>query len=249
MQRLLLYCQFIFILITLSVSISRPHCGVSLQNEPNFLWEPYVSCRKLLQEAEGRINGLQERVGLREAEIKSYEEQINGLSSNIVSLEREMECLKEENGNLREDLEATKDLCNKLDLQKDKLNAELEEHSSIREQLNKENATLKRQLSLAHTGDKAALDGLQELLAASRAEVEQQRIVTNQLNQEVKTLKEQIDELKMKLDEEQRNAARSEALANEYSVQLQELRRMITDDRFAQVQTREEEDYNRYSTF
>lgn len=224
--------------------------GVNMLEVSNHTLEAEsAEAKKLLQEAEGRINGLQERVGLREAEIKTYEEQINGLSSNIVKLETEIECLKEENHNLREDLDATKNLCNKLDLQKDKLNAELEEHSSIREQLNKENATLKRQLSLAQTGDKAAVDGLQELLAASRAEVEQQRIVTNQLNQEVKTLKAQIEELNLKLDEEQRNAARNEALANEYSVQLQELRRMITDDRFAQVQSREEEDYNRYGTF
>lgn len=219
------------------------------KNESNFLWELYVRSRKLLQEAEGRINGLQEQVGLRQAEVKTYEGQINRLSATIVSLETEIECLKEENHNLREDLEATKELCNKLDLQKDKLNAELEEHSNIREQLNKENATLKRQLSLAKTGDKAAVDGLQELLSASRSEVEQERIVTNRLHQEVKSLKEQVDELGLKLDEEQRNAARCEALASEYSVQLQELKRMITDDRFAQVQSREEEDYNRYSTF
>ncbi|XP_062535190.1 centrosomal protein of 135 kDa-like isoform X1 [Armigeres subalbatus] len=224
--------------------------GVNMLEVSNHTLEAEsAEAKKLLQEAEGRINGLQERVGLREAEIKSYEEQINRLSSNVVSLESDVECLKEENQNLREDLEATKELCNKLDLQKDKLNAELEEHSNIREQLNKENSTLKRQLSLAHTGDKAAMDGLQELLAASRAEVEQQRIVTNQLNQEAKTLKDQIEELKLKLDEEERNAVRSDALANEYSVQLQELRRMITDDRFAQVQSREEEDYNRIKPY
>ncbi|KAL9702193.1 hypothetical protein quinque_005711 [Culex quinquefasciatus] len=208
-----------------------------------------AEAKKLLQEAEGRINGLQEQVGLRQSEIKTYERQINELSANIVVLESEVDCLKEENQHLREDLEATKDLCNKLDLQKDKLNEELNEHSSIREQLNRENATLKRQLTLATTGDKAAVDGLQELLAASRSEVEQQRIVTSQLNQEVKSLKEQVSDLSRKLEQERDRATRSEATASEYSVQLQELRRMITDDRFAQVQSREEDDYNRIKSY
>ncbi|EDS34865.1 conserved hypothetical protein [Culex quinquefasciatus] len=208
-----------------------------------------AEAKKLLQEAEGRINGLQEQVGLRQSEIKTYERQINELSANIVALESEVDCLKEENQHLREDLEATKDLCNKLDLQKDKLNEELNEHSSIREQLNRENATLKRQLTLATTGDKAAVDGLQELLAASRSEVEQQRIVTSQLNQEVKSLKEQVSDLSRKLEQERDRATRSEATASEYSVQLQELRRMITDDRFAQVQSREEDDYNRIKSY
>ncbi|XP_055621709.1 centrosomal protein of 135 kDa isoform X2 [Toxorhynchites rutilus septentrionalis] len=204
-----------------------------------------AEAKKLLQEAEGRINGLQQQVGLRETEIKTHEQQINELSTNIVSLESEVQCLREEKHNLREDLEATKDLCNKLDMQKDKLNDELNEHSNIRQQLNRENDTLKRQLSLMKTGDKAAIDGLQELLAASRSEVEQQRIVSNQLNQEVASLKQQMDDLSRKLIEEQGNAARCEALANEYSVQIQELRRMVTDDRFAQLQSREEDDYNR----
>uniref|UniRef100_A0A1Q3G3E5 Putative myosin class ii heavy chain n=1 Tax=Culex tarsalis TaxID=7177 RepID=A0A1Q3G3E5_CULTA len=219
--------------------------GVNMLEVSNHTLEAEsAEAKKLLQEAEGRINGLQEQVGLRQSEIKTYEKQINELSANIVSLESEVDCLKEENQHLREDLEATKDLCNKLDLQKDKLNEELNEHSSIREQLNRENATLKRQLSLANTGDKAAVDGLQELLAASRSEVEQQRIVTSQLSQEVKSLKDQVSELGRKLEEERDRATRSEATANEYSVQLQELRRMITDDRFAQVQSRDEDDYN-----
>ncbi|XP_055614481.1 golgin subfamily A member 4-like isoform X2 [Uranotaenia lowii] len=206
--------------------------------------------RKLLQEAEDRLAEAQEQLEIRETTIKSYERQINELSSNVVSLESEIESLRDQNNNLLEDLEATKELCSKLDLQKDKLKAELDEHSQIREQLNKENATLKRQLSLAKTGDKAAVDGLQELLAGSRSEVEQQRIVTSQLNRELKTLKEQVEDLSTKLDEEHGRAARNEALANEYSVQLQELRRIITDDRFAQVHSREEEqDYNRIAMY
>ncbi|XP_053683707.1 centrosomal protein of 135 kDa [Sabethes cyaneus] len=225
--------------------------GVNMLEVSNHTLEAEsAEAKKLLQEAEDRIGGLQEQVDLRQSEIKTYEQQINELSATVVSLEEEIENLKEENNNLQEDLEATKDLCSKLDVQKDKLQAELEEHSSIREQLNRENDTLKRQLSLAKIGDKAAVDGLQELLAACRSEVEQQRIVIGPLNQEVKSLKDQVQELNKKLTHERDKATKSEALASEYNVQLQELKRMITDDRYAQVQSRQEEDdYNRIKIY
>ncbi|XP_058833557.1 centrosomal protein of 135 kDa [Topomyia yanbarensis] len=224
--------------------------GVNMLEVSNHTLEvESAEAKKLLQEAEDRVSRLQEQVELRQSEIRTYERQINDLSASIISLEEEIECIKEENANLRQDLEATKDLCSKLDLQKDRLKEELNEHSTIREQLNKENDTLKRQLSLAKTGDKAAVDGLQELLAASRSEVEQQRIITGQLNKEVNSLKARVEELTKKLTIERDNSKRNEALANEYSVQLQELRRMITDDRFAQVQSREDDDYNRMKIY
>ncbi|XP_055530632.1 centrosomal protein of 135 kDa isoform X2 [Wyeomyia smithii] len=225
--------------------------GVNILESSNHTLEAEsAEVKKLLQVAEDRIGELQEQLELRQTEIKTYERQINELSTSIVSLEEEVESLKKENSNLREDLEATKDLCSKLDVQKDMLKAELDEHSSIREQLNRENDTLKRQLSLAKIGDKAAVDGLQELLAACRSEVEQQRMITGPLNQEVKSLKSQIEELSEKLAEERDRASKSDALASEYNVQLQELKRMITDDRYAQVQSRQEEDdYNRIKIY
>ncbi|XP_058457113.1 putative leucine-rich repeat-containing protein DDB_G0290503 [Malaya genurostris] len=224
--------------------------GVNMLEVSNHTLEAEsVEAKKLLQEAEDRISALQEQLELRQSEIRKCERQINELSASIVSLEEEIECVREENANIREDLHATKDLCSKLDVQKEKLQEELNEHSSIREQLNKENDTLKRQLSLAKTGDKAAVDGLQELLVASRSEVEQQRMVIGQLNQELKSLKGRLEDITKNLAIERENAVRSEALANEYSVQLQEMRRMITDDRFAQVQSREDNDYNRIKIY
>ena len=201
-----------------------------------------------MNEAEDRISGLEEQMGLRESEIRAYERQINDLSVNVAALESEVDSLKEENHGLRVDLEATKELCQKLDLQKDKLNAELEEHSAIRQQLDKDNEKLRRELTFTKAGDKAAADGLQELLASSRSEVEEQRIIASQLNAEIIRLREQVDELKVKLKEEHANRSRNEALAREYDVQLQEAKRMITDERFAQLMHSRDDDDARYST-
>lgn len=57
--------------------------------------------------------------------------QITDLSNQITEFENN----RDENKNLKADLDAMKELCNKLDLQKDKLNAELTEHSTIRQQV------------------------------------------------------------------------------------------------------------------
>ncbi|XP_058173833.1 centrosomal protein of 135 kDa [Anopheles ziemanni] len=234
--------------------------GVNVLETSNHTLEAETSeAKKLLQEAEDRITSLEELVNMREHDIRECERQMNELSAKLAAAESEIESLRDENHALAMDLEATKELCSKLDLQKDRLNAELQEHSDIREQLAREKGTLQKQLTLTRVGDRAAVDGLQELLTASRSELEQQRIAMAQLNQETQQLRGEIETLTQRLTEEQDKARSSEALAREYSVQLQELRRMLTDKRFAQIRSRtadstEREDYdedddgNRYST-
>ncbi|XP_058066585.1 centrosomal protein of 135 kDa [Anopheles bellator] len=215
--------------------------------------------KKLLQEAEDRIGTLEDLMAQREQDICECERQINMLSAKLAAVESEVDALREDNHALSLDLEANKELCQKLDLQKDKLNEELQEHSNIREQLEREKQTLLKELSLARTGDRAAVDGLQELLTASRAEVEQQRVVLVQRTQEKDRIASENVLLQERLAEQQETARRSEALASEYSVQLQELRRKLTDERFALARSRadpsvddhdvdDDDDTTRYST-
>jgi centrosomal protein CEP135 len=203
--------------------------------------------RKLLQEIEARNSGLELQMQLREDEIRSYENQIAELSSNVLRLEDQANALATDKCHLENDLEAVRELCNKLDKQKEKLEAELAEHSSIRQQLDRENEKLRQELSTVQSGDTAAVSGLQDLLAASREEIEQHRMTAHQLNQEVLKLREKAEDLQDKVISEQVKAEKSEALAHEYNVQLQELRRLLTDDRFSQVRLREEA--SRYPTF
>ncbi|XP_053669259.1 centrosomal protein of 135 kDa [Anopheles marshallii] len=235
--------------------------GVNVLETSNHTLEAETSeARKLLQEAEERIATMVELMNEREQNIRECEHQINELSANLAAAQSELDAMRQENNSLAMDLEATKELCNKLDLQKDKLQAELEEHSNIREQLAREKGTLQKELTLTRTGDRAAVDGLQELLTASRTEVEQHRIALANQQQETDKLRTEVDSLRRRLTEEQETARRSAALAGEYSVQVQELRRRITDERFAQIRSRagesaerediedDDDDCNRYST-
>uniref|UniRef100_A0A499FV14 Centrosomal protein of 135 kDa n=1 Tax=Anopheles farauti TaxID=69004 RepID=A0A499FV14_9DIPT len=213
--------------------------GVNILETSNHTLEAETSeARKLLQDAEDRISSLEQLVNEREQNIRECERQLNELSAQLAATESELESVREEKHALAIDLEATKELCHKLDLQKDKLNAELEEHSNIREQLAREKGTLQRELTLTRNGDRVAVDGLQELLAASRAEVEQLRIAMAKLRQESEKLSVELESLRSRLAEEQERSRRSEALASEYGVQVQELKRRIVDERFARTQSR-----------
>lgn len=106
--------------------------------------------------------------------------------------------------------------------------------------MERENEKLKSELMLTRTGDKASVDGLQELLAQSRQEIEQQRLSMSQLNLEVVKLRGRVNELEEQLTDEHMSAVRNEALAREYSVQVQELRHSLTNDRFEMAHSREE---------
>lgn len=54
------------------------------------------------------------------------------------------------------------------------------------------------------------------------------------MNHEVLQLRDKVDKLEEKLDGEEDLAHKANALAQEYKVQVQELRQLITDERFAQ---------------
>lgn len=62
-------------------------------------------------------------------------------------------------------------------------------------------------------------------------------------------LRGRIEELQEKLADEHANAIRNETLAKEYSLQIQELRNRLTDDRFLQAESREKDkSSDRYSS-
>ena len=55
--------------------------------------------------------------------------------------------------------------------------------------------------------------------------------------------------MKAKLSEEKAAAARNETVAKEYSVQIQELRQRLTEDRFAKTVLKDaKDDFDRYSS-
>lgn len=69
---------------------------------------------------------------MRDNEIQKYDRQIIELSKQVAMADSDVDHYRQIQDTLKADLEATKDLCDKLDHQKDKINDELNECSEIR---------------------------------------------------------------------------------------------------------------------
>lgn len=225
--------------------------------------------RRCLADAEAKISELHDQLILREGEIRSYEHQVTELSSQLAINDEEIERCHQIQATIQADLNATKNLCSKLDHEKDKINAELNECSEIRRKLEEENEKLRQSMTVEKAGDKATVDSIQKMLSAARKDVEQQRQTGDKQRTEIERLRKKINDLQVNswqycflasftiqifnvqdcLTEERANAARNEEQSKEYSVQIQELRQRLTDDRFAKAVSKDaREDYDRYSS-
>lgn len=90
-----------------------------------------VAHRRCLLEAEAKCADLSEQLSMRDAEISNLESQFESMTKKIAALEG-----SEENcAILKADAEAVKNLCNKLDFEKEKLTAELNECKEIRQKV------------------------------------------------------------------------------------------------------------------
>ncbi|XP_055384228.1 centrosomal protein of 135 kDa [Condylostylus longicornis] len=216
------------------------HDAVVLEGNNQSLEIETADQKRQLSEAEAEIEILKKEISRKNAVIEKLERQVSSLSAQVASLERELEQAYDDQHLLKVDLDAMKELCEKLDLQRDKLNAELEELGAMRTKLEQENEKLRRLNGGAGVSQQAASDTLEKLLDKTRDELDDTRRSQIKLTQEIKKLKDKNDDLELKLKEEKEKLLQKEAQAKEYSVQVQELRNNITDDRFKRAQSREE---------
>lgn len=85
-----------------------------------------------MDEAEAKLIHLTEILNERDNEIAACDRQISQLNIELTEVERQLKRRDEEVVAIRGDSNATKELCNKLDIEKEKLNEELNECSNIR---------------------------------------------------------------------------------------------------------------------
>lgn len=89
-------------------------------------------------ESKRLIEDYQQRVKVLSDAIHSKEIDIETLEKQLIDLSTEMELIRSENMKLHVELEAQKNLCDKLDVQKEKQKAEIMEYQlSVRELLQK----------------------------------------------------------------------------------------------------------------
>lgn len=83
-------------------------------------------------DVEGKVADLQSHMIAREKELSSCKAKLSELTKQVKALETENADYQHEKAALKKELIATKELCDKLDNEKEKLNAEVNEYSAIR---------------------------------------------------------------------------------------------------------------------
>ncbi|XP_051170534.1 centrosomal protein of 135 kDa-like isoform X2 [Leptopilina boulardi] len=215
----------------------------SLSLEATVLENSNHSLESEVAEARDRLLDLDHQVSDKENLIKGYEAQIISLTQNVATLETELRQQEDRRLTAESDLNAVRDLCVKLDHQKDSILQQLGEKDSINSQfesqltrLRTENTVVQDQISR----DNAAIDRLEELLDQSRQESMNTQTANQELQNEISRLKQKNTELHNKLSSNSSDLKKYQNQAAEYSKQVSELRRQVTNERFDRARKEEE---------
>lgn len=124
------------------------------------------------------------------------------MTSQIASLEIQLKQQVLQQDKLEAELASVRDLCVKLDKQKDNLSRELREKDSRQSQMEREMDRLMRDSDAARatlSKDRDSVEYLEKLLADSRQENVELKIINQELQSEILRLKNKIEELQNKL--------------------------------------------------
>ncbi|KAF7271012.1 hypothetical protein GWI33_016072 [Rhynchophorus ferrugineus] len=215
-------------------SLSQEH---NLLESNNHTLETEATQSKIqLSVALDHTTELERRVQNQESIIRSYEKQITDLTAQVASLEIQLqqEAMAQERNS--SELKQMRDLCVRLDKDKDLLKSELTSKEEVRSQVGKSTEKLrseKEYLEKALVKERSSLEGVERLLNEARQEVMDQRLLNQDLQNEVAGLKNKITELQERLTitSDQLDIYQEKAL--DYSQQNKQLRREIANERFA----------------
>lgn len=101
--------------------------AVQLEDNNQSLEQMACDARRNLQEAELKIGQLLEQLGEREIECERLDRQVTEISRQFALANSELENCMDVQQVLQSDLDATKELCDRLEEEKSKVRAELQE--------------------------------------------------------------------------------------------------------------------------
>lgn len=214
-----------------------------LENSNHSLESEAAEARGALQSARDRLLDLDHQVSDKENLIKGCEAQIINLTQNVATLEAELRQQEDQRIRAESDLNAVRDLCVKLDQQKDNLLQQLGEKDSMNSQFESQLTRLRTENSVVQdqiNRDNAAIDRLEDLLDESRQESMNTQTANQELQNEILRLKQKNSELHSKLSSNSSELKKYQNQAAEYSKQVSELRRQVTNERFDRARKEEE---------
>ncbi|GJQ82870.1 hypothetical protein Trydic_g2608 [Trypoxylus dichotomus] len=215
------------------------NCNHSLETEA-------AEVKVQLSVALDHVSDLERKIESQETMIKGYEKQISDLTSQIARMETRIVQQTATTDKLEAELESVKDLCVKLDKQKDSLIKQLDEKETARNQIDRDVEKIRRhssEIQSTLSKERETVDRLEQLLAASRLETAEQRLLNEELQKEIKKCRDKVQELETKLitTNEQLDLYQEKAL--EYSQQNKQLRREVANERFYRASESETKRY------
>ncbi|EDW41548.1 GM25511 [Drosophila sechellia] len=198
-----------------------------------------VEFRRQICELECEVHSLKEQLQHRQCELHDMEMQLTAARASVRCLERELANARDDIRVQKVDLEARKELCDKLDVERSKLNAELNDVNEIRKKLGKECEKLRDELQQSLAINQVTTETTDLMLG--RLHNDQQRQEDDDISSkiEIDRLQRQLQQTLDQLQEERARCRRHEVLAEKFEQQVSDLRRNLADDRYNQARTRE----------
>ncbi|KYN32569.1 hypothetical protein ALC56_13050 [Trachymyrmex septentrionalis] len=214
-----------------------------LENNNHSLESEAAEARGALQTARHQILDLERQLADRDCLIKGYETQISNLTQSVASMEMQLQQQIEQKHRVEADLMAVRDLCVKLDQQKDTLTEQLGDKDIMKTHYEAQLSRLQAEQSIVQdqiTRDRVTVERLETLLNQARQESINAQTTNQELQNEVSRLKQKVSELQSKLSSESAELKQYQNQAAEYSKQIGELRRQVTNERFDRARKEEE---------
>ncbi|KAH8326927.1 hypothetical protein KR067_009644 [Drosophila pandora] len=219
------------------------HClsqdQVALEGNNQSLECEAAEFKRQICDLESEIHCLKNQLHTKQCAMEEMDLQLTTARATIRCLERDLEKAQGDALVLKVDLEARKELCDKLDAEKVKLNAELNEVNDMRKKLEKQCERLKDELQQASAMKQVTTDTADQMLERLHNDQQRQEDEDIRAKNHMERLERQYQQALKDLQEERERCSHQERLATEYEQQVRELRSNLNEDRFTRARSRE----------
>ncbi|XP_034949159.1 centrosomal protein of 135 kDa isoform X2 [Chelonus insularis] len=219
----------------------------ALESDKHSLKSEAAEAKEALRAANDRLDDLERELANKNCLIAGYENQISELTKAIARLETDVRQQVDQKDQAETDLNGLRDLCVKLEQQKETYAIEIGQKNATISNLEGELARLEAEYNINQnqkSHDQATIDRLQSLLDQARLEAIEHQQNNQKLHNEIDRLKQKTNKLQNELSNQSAELKRWQNQTTEYSNQISQLRRAVTDEQFNRAKQNEEQRRN-----
>ncbi|XP_071453022.1 centrosomal protein of 135 kDa-like isoform X1 [Hetaerina americana] len=203
-----------------------------LESTNHSLESETTDARMQLRMTNERIVDLERQLDDSHSLIRGYEQQISTLTRQVATFEMQFRTMEDHKSRLEADLSASRELCRKLDGQKDQLMERISTSSSDKTSAEKEATKLRKdfeKLQSTIESNNERITTLESKLLRKEKECLEEQMTNEELKQEVERLQENILSLEKKLEKEMADVHKYQKKALEFGSHLEQTQKE-TDD-------------------